>query len=168
MTEEKKEIEPQKKKVNPLGETEAVDDQGQISENLPNITWPLEKLIEAATRDNNMEVRSNAVNALARIGGPEVTDTLIEALKDPDDPVKANAILGLTNLGKDLVQEKCIKALQENENERVRAGVAWVLGEMLDEKSKECLKKASEDDESILVRIQAKGSLLVREKPPKD
>ncbi|TRZ68270.1 MAG: hypothetical protein D4Q77_01510 [Methanothrix sp.] len=155
MTEEKKE-------AIPLGETEAIDEltRPKVPENLPDDTWPLEKLIEAATKESNMLTRANAVNVLANIGGAEVIEPLIQALRDLEDPVKTNAMMGLAHLRKELVQDRMIKALLEGEVEEVRAGAAWVLGEMMDEKSMEPLQKIAEDDESVMVRVQAKASLL--------
>jgi len=162
MAEEKKE----KPEAVPLGETEAIDEltKPEVPENLPDASWSFEDLIEAVTKDSNMLVRSNAVNALARKGGPESVDPLIMALKDPEDVVKANAIVGLRHLGKDLVQESMAKALTESEHDEIRAGAAWVLGEMIDEKAIDLLKKAAEEDESPMVRVHAKASLIAHEK----
>ncbi len=164
MTEEKKE-KKEKPEAVPLGETEAIDEltRPEIPENLPDETWPLEKLIEAATKESNMLTRANAVNVLANIGGAEVIETLIQALGDPEDPVKVNAMMGLAHLRKELVQDRMIEALQEDE-EGVRAGAAWVLGEMMDETSMEPLQTTADDDESVMVRVQAKASLLAYNK----
>ncbi len=165
MAEEKKEP-----KAIPLGETEAVDELTKpvVPENLPDSTWPLEKLIDAITKESNMLIRSNAVNALAKKGGAEAVDPLIEALKDPEDPVKANAMTGLTHLGKDLVQEKVATALTQSDNEEIRAGAAWVLGEMIDERSIDILTKAAREDESSMVRVHAKASLIAHENSKKN
>ena len=162
MTEEKNETQ----EAVPLGETDAIDEltRPEIPENLPDETWPLEKLVEAVTKESNMLVRANAVNVLANIGGAEVIETLIQALEDPENPVKINAMMGLAHQEKALVQDRMIKALLEDEREEVRAGAAWVLGEMMDEKSMEQLQKTAEEDENVMVRVQAKASLLARKK----
>lgn len=165
MTEEKKE-KKEKPEAVPLGETDAIDEltRPEIPENLPDETWPLEKLIEAATKENNMLVRANAVNALANIGGAEANETLIQALEDPEDRIKVNAMSGLAHQGKALVQDRMIGVLQEDVREEARAGAAWVLGEMMDEKSIEQLQKTAEEDENVMVRVQAKASLLAHKK----
>jgi HEAT repeat protein len=166
MAEEKKEPEKKEKpEAVPLGETEPIDQltQPQVPpEKIPQPDWPLEKLIEALM-DSNMLIRSNAVNSLAKKGGPEVVGPLVEGLKDPEDVVKSNAMVGLAHLGKDLVQDRMVQAVMEEEDDDVRAGAAWVLGEMIDEKSLDILRKAAED-ESPLVRVHAKASLLAYER----
>lgn len=168
---EKKKNEPGKEKTKsvPLGETEPIDalSTSQPPEDLPDVNWPLEKLVDAVTTNSNMLVRSNAVNSLAKIGGSEVVDALVEALKDPEDTVKTSAMVGLANLGKDLVQERMIDLVQNDEKEDVRAGAAWVLGEMVDEKSVETLKKVAEKEENALVRVHAKASLRAYEQSQK-
>lgn len=150
----------------PLGETEAIDALAgpQVPENLPDATWSVEKLAEAVMKESNMLVRANAVNALAKKGGPEVVEPLVSALKDPEGVVKANAMVGLSALGRDLVQDKMAELLQDKEtHEEIRGSAAWVLGEMMDEKSMDILKRAAEEDESAFVRVHAKASILAHE-----
>lgn len=170
MAEEKKETEKQetmdKPEAVPLGETEAIDALAgpQVPENLPDATWSVEKLAEAVAKESNMLLRANAVNALAKKGGPEVVEPLILALKDPEDPVKANAMVGLAAMGRDLVQERMAELLMDKEaDEEARGGAAWVLGEMMDERSMDILKRAAEEDESAFVRVHAKASILAHE-----
>ncbi|KQC12008.1 MAG: HEAT repeat domain-containing protein [Methanothrix sp.] len=150
----------------PLGETEAIDAlaEPQVPENLPDATWSVEELAEVVARESNMLVRANAVNALAKKGGPDVVEPLVSALKDPEDPVKANALVGLAALGRDLVQDRMAELLLDREtNEEIRGGAAWILGEMMDEKSLDILKRAAEEDESPFVRVHAKASILAHE-----
>ena len=173
MAEEKKETGKKEKKGKkekpqavPLGETEAIDALAgpQVPENLPDATWSVEKLAEAVAKEGNMLVRANAVNALVKKGGPEVVEPLILALKDPEDPVKANAMVGLAAMGRDLVQDRMAELLLDKEtHEEIRGGAAWVLGEMMDEKSMDILKRAAEEDESPFVRVHAKASILAHE-----
>ncbi|AET64845.1 HEAT repeat domain-containing protein [Methanothrix harundinacea] len=156
----------EKPKAVPLGETEAIDALAgpQVPENLPDASWPVEKLAEVVSKEGNMLVRANAVNALAKKGGAEVVEPLVSALKDPEDVVKANAMVGLAGLGRELVQDRMAELLADREaNEEIRGGAAWVLGEMMDEKSLKHLKKASEEDESPFVRVHAKASILAYE-----
>lgn len=154
----------------PLGETEAIDSLAgpQVPENLPDATWTVEKLAEVVSKESNMLVRANAVNALAKKGGPEVVEPLVQALKDPEDVVKANAMVGLAAMGRELVQKRMAELLLDREtNEEIRGGAAWVLGEMMDEKSLDILKKAAEEDESPFVRVHAKASILAHEQAAK-
>jgi HEAT repeat protein len=163
---EKKREEKGKPAAVPLGETEAIDALAgpQIPEDLPDATWTVERLAEVVAKEGNMLVRANAVNALAKKGGPEVVEPLVSALKDPEDVVKANAMVGLASLGRDLVQDRMAELLADKDaNEELRGGAAWVLGEMMDEKSLEHLKRASEEDESPFVRVHAKASILAYE-----
>lgn len=160
------EKEKPKPKAVPLGETEAIDALAgpQVPENLPDATWPVEKLAEVISKEGNMLLRANAVNALAKKGGQEVVEPLVSALKDPEDVVKANAMVGLAAMGKELVQDRMAELLLNKEtNEEIRGGAAWVLGEMMDEKSLGILKRAAEEDESPFVRVHAKASILAYE-----
>ncbi|HPJ31116.1 MAG TPA: HEAT repeat domain-containing protein [Methanothrix sp.] len=174
MAEEKKETgkkgKMEKPGAVPLGETEAIDSLAgpQVPENLPDATWTVEKLAEVVSKESNMLVRANAVNALAKKGGPEVVEPLVQALKDPEDVVKANAMVGLAAMGRELVQKRMAELLLDGEtNEEIRGGAAWVLGEMMDEKSLDILKKAAEEDESPFVRVHAKASILAHEQAAK-
>ncbi|MCR3883892.1 HEAT repeat domain-containing protein [Methanotrichaceae archaeon M04Ac] len=163
---EKKTGEKEKPAAVPLGETEAIDALAgpQVPEDLPDATWTVERLAEVVAKEGNMLVRANAVNALAKKGGPEVVEPLVSALKDPEDVVKANAMVGLAALGRDLVQKRMADLLIDDEaNEEMRGGAAWVLGEMMDEESLSILKKAAEEDTSPFVRVHAKASILAYE-----
>jgi len=94
----------------------------------------------------------------------EAIEAYTSALKDPEDVVKAGAMVGLAAMGKDLVQDRMVELLTDKEtNEEIRGGAAWVLGEMMDEKSLEILERAAEEDESPFVRVHAKASILAHE-----
>lgn len=150
----------------PLGETEAIDSLAgpQVPEDLPDATWTAERLAEIVAKEGNMLLRANAVNALAKKGGPEVVEPLVSALKDPEDVVKANAMVGLAALGRDLVQKRMAELLADRDaSEEMRGGAAWILGEMMDEESLSILKKAAEEDDSPFVRVHAKASILAYE-----
>lgn len=150
----------------PLGETEAIDALAgpQVPEDLPDATWTVERLTEVVAKEGNMLLRANAVNALAKKGGLEVVEPLVSALKDPEDVVKANSMVGLAALGRDLVQNRMAELLVDKDaSEEIRGGAAWVLGEMMDEKSLSILKKTAEEDDSAFVRVHAKASILAYE-----
>jgi HEAT repeat protein len=123
---------------------------------LPDPSWSTEKLI-AATKDKNMLVRSNAIILLSKREISESLDALIEALKDEEYLVKSNAMVAIAAYGQQ-VSERIIQALADA-NKDVRAGAAWIVGELKDNRAIDALEKVAKD-EYPLARIQAKASLL--------
>jgi HEAT repeat protein len=130
---------------------------------LPDPSWSTEKLI-AATKDKHMLVRSNAIILLSRREISESLEALIEALKDEEYLVKSNAMVAISAYGKQ-VSDRIIQALADADKD-VRAGAAWVVGELKDNRAIEALEKVARDDYP-LARIQAKASLLAMGKGPK-
>jgi hypothetical protein len=130
---------------------------------LPDPSWSTEKLVEA-TKDENMLVRSNAILILSKRSPSEALEPLIEALKDNEYIVKTNAMVAIAAFGPQ-VAERMISAL-EDPNPDVRAGAAWVLGELKDQRAVEALERATQD-EYPLARIQAKASLVAMGRGPK-
>lgn len=130
---------------------------------LPDPSWSTEKLI-AATKDKHMLVRSNAIILLSRREISESLEALIEALKDEEYLVKSNAMVAISAYGKQ-VSDRIIQALADADKD-VRAGAAWVVGELKDNRAIEALEKVAKDDYP-LARIQAKASLLAMGKGPK-
>lgn len=130
---------------------------------LPDPNWSTEKLI-AATKDKHMLVRSNAIILLSKREASESLEALIEALKDEEYLVKSNAMVALAAYGKQ-VSERIIQALDDADKD-VRAGAAWIVGELKDSRAVEALEKVARDDYP-LARIQAKASLVAMGKGPK-
>jgi hypothetical protein len=130
---------------------------------LPDPSWSTEKLI-AATKDKHMLVRSNAIILLSRREISESLEALIEALKDEEYLVKSNAMVAISAYGKQ-VSDRIIQALADADKD-VRAGAAWIVGELKDNRAIEALEKVARDDYP-LARIQAKASLLAMGKGPK-
>ncbi len=123
---------------------------------LPDPSWSTEKLI-AATKDKHMLVRSNAIILLSKREPSESLEALIEALKDEEYLVKSNAMVSIAAYGTQ-VSDRMIQALEDPDKD-VRAGAAWVMGELKDRRAIEALEKVAKDDYP-LARIQAKASLL--------
>jgi HEAT repeat protein len=123
---------------------------------LPDPSWSTEKLI-AATKDKHMLVRSNAIILLSKREITESLEALIEALKDEEYLVKSNAMVAISSYGKQ-VSERMIQALTDADKD-VRAGAAFVMGELKDSRAIEYLKKVAKDDYP-LARIHAKASLV--------
>jgi len=130
---------------------------------LPDPSWSTEKLIEA-TKDNHMLVRSNAIILLSRREPSEALEALIEALKDDDFLVKTNAMTAIAAYGKQ-ISERMIQALSDTDKD-VRAGAAFVMGELKDNRAVEALEKVAKDDYP-LARINAKASLVAMGLLPK-
>ena len=130
---------------------------------LPDPSWSTEKLI-AATKDKHMLVRSNAIILLSRREASEALEALIEALKDEEYLVKSNAMVAIAAYGKQ-VSDRMIQALGDADKD-VRAGAAWIIGELKDNRAIEALEKVAKDDYP-LARIQAKASLVALGRGPK-
>jgi hypothetical protein len=130
---------------------------------LPDPSWSTEKLI-AATKDKHMLVRSNAIILLSKREISESLEALIEALKDEEYLVKSNAMVAISAYGKQ-VSERIIQALTDTDKD-VRAGAAWIVGELKDNRAIVALEKVAKDDYP-LARIQAKASLVAMGKGPK-
>jgi HEAT repeat protein len=130
---------------------------------LPDPSWSTEKLI-AATKDKHMLVRSNAIILLSKREASESVEALIDALKDEEYLVKSNAMVAIAAYGKQ-VSDRIIKALGDADKD-VRAGAAWVIGELKDNRAIEALEKVAKDDYP-LARIQAKASLVAMGRGPK-
>jgi len=130
---------------------------------LPDPSWSTEKLI-AATKDKHMLVRSNAIILLSKREASESVEALIDALKDEEYLVKSNAMVAIAAYGKQ-VSDRIIKALGDADKD-VRAGAAWIIGELKDNRAIESLEKVAKDDYP-LARIQAKASLVAMGRGPK-
>jgi hypothetical protein len=132
------------------------DAEPKIPAVLPDASWPTERLVEAI-KDENMLVRSNAILILSKRSPSEALEPLIEALKDDEYIVKTNAMVAIAAFGQQ-VAERMIAAL-DDENPDIRAGAAWVLGELKDQRAVPALERVAQD-QYPLARIQAKASLL--------
>jgi len=130
---------------------------------LPDMSWSIEKLI-AATKDKHMLVRSNAIMLLSKRDISETLEALIEALKDEEYLVKSNAMVAIAGYGKQ-VSDRMIEALEDADKD-VRAGAAWVVGELKENRAVAALEKVAKDDYP-LARIQAKASLVAMGRGPK-
>ncbi len=130
---------------------------------LPDMSWSAEKLI-AATKDKHMLVRSNAIMLLSKRDISESLEALIEALKDEEYLVKSNAMVAIAGYGKQ-VSDRMIEALEDADKD-VRAGAAWVVGELKENRAVAALEKVAKDDYP-LARIQAKASLIAMGRGPK-
>jgi hypothetical protein len=135
----------------------------EIPKVLPDASWSTERLVETS-KDKNMITRSNAVMLLGKRSPSESLEPLIEALKDKEFVVKTNAMVAIAAFGRQVL-DRMIAALRDA-NGDVRAGAAWVLGELKDQKAIEYLEKVAKDDYP-LARVQAKASLMAMGRGPK-
>ena len=83
-------------------------------------------------------VRANAVESLGQIKSPEVIDLLKALVSDRNNRVRANAIKGLWDRGVRFGLNTLPEELR-SPNPRKRASVAYILGEIKDERSIELL-----------------------------
>lgn len=140
-----------------------VEAEPKIPAVLPDSGWSTERLVEAI-KDENMLVRSNAILILSKRSPSEALEPLIEALKDDEYIVKTNAMVAIAAFGQQ-VAERMISAL-DDENPDIRAGAAWILGELRDQRAVPALERVAQDNYP-LARIQAKASLLAMGRGPK-
>jgi HEAT repeat protein len=137
-------------------ETCNADAEQETPKVLPDASWSTERLVEAI-KDKNMLTRSNAVMHLSKRPPSEALEPLIEAMKDNEYVVKTNAMVGIAAFGRQVL-DRMIAALGDADQD-VRAGAAWVLGEIKDHKAIEHLERVAKDDYP-LARVQAKASLI--------
>ncbi len=133
-----------------------VEEEPTIPKNLPDPSWSTEKLVEAL-KDKHMLVRSNAVMLLSKRSPAEAVEPLVGALKDKEYLVKSNAMVALASFGHQIF-DRMLEALSDPDPD-VRAGAAWIRGELKDRRAVEALEKVAKDDYP-LARIQAKASLM--------
>jgi len=134
----------------------------EIPKVLPDTSWSTQRLVEAS-KDENMLTRSHAIMLLGKRSPSESLEPLIEALKDKEYVVKTNAMVAIAAFGRQVL-DRMIAALGDA-NGDVRAGAAWVLGEIKDQKAIEHLETVAKDDYP-LARVQAKASLIALERGP--
>ena len=132
-------------------------DENEVPETLPDDSWSTDRLIEAVTKGESILVRSNAVMLLAKREGEGAIEAMIRALKDPEELVRTNAMIKLSERGAE-VEGRMIEALK-GADEDIRASAAWIMGELKSQAAVEYLLEAAKD-ESTIVRIQAKASLM--------
>lgn len=137
--------------------------KSKVPEILPDPSWSTDRLIEAS-KDENMLTRSNAIMLMSKRSPQEVLEPLIEAMKDKEYVVKSNAMVAISSFGHQVL-DRMISALSDSDPD-IRAGAAWVLGELKDPKAIEPLERTA-SDEYPLARIQAKASLLAMTKGSK-
>lgn len=131
-------------------------EEPEIPAVLPDASWSTEKLIETL-KDKNFVVRSNAVMLLGSRDLSQVLEPLIQMLKDKEYIVKTNAMVVISGFGQQ-VFDRMLQALQDPDGD-IRAGAAWILGELKDARAIEALEIAAKDDYP-LARIQAKASII--------
>jgi hypothetical protein len=116
--------------------------------------------ILAATGDERLEVRQEALGCLCRDMGAGVLGTLTAALKDPDRHVRWTAADTLSRRCDPLAMQALIEALDDP-----YAGVRWAaaeaLGQLYDERALAPLRKAAADPDPRVRRQAAHWSDLV-------
>lgn len=110
-----------------------------------------------ALKDDDAEMREQALFALAQIGGPRATDAIMTAAKDANPQVRAKAVWALAMRHGDGLVDVLLAALKDA-NVDVREKAAWALGLKGDGRSVNALVAALRD-ESDGVRQKAAWAL---------
>jgi beta-lactamase regulating signal transducer with metallopeptidase domain len=113
-----------------------------------------------ALKDEDAEMREQALFALSQIRGPRATQALLGALKDSNPEVREKAIWALGMRHGDALTEPLINALRDS-NSDVREKAAWALGMNGDNRAVEPLANALRD-ENADVRQYAAWALGMR------
>ena len=87
----------------------------------------VESLIKALQYKGDLDVRSEAVEAVGKIGDKRAVEPLIQALNDENKYVREGAALALAEIGDKRAVEPLIQALNDKD-ENVRAEAADTLG----------------------------------------
>jgi HEAT repeat protein/beta-lactamase regulating signal transducer with metallopeptidase domain len=103
-------------------------------------------LVEAL-KDEDAEVREQALFALSQIDGPRATEALIAALKDPNPQVRQKAVYGLGMRHGEGQVDALTGALRDS-NAQVREKAAWSLGMRGNRNSVEPLVNALRDEDA--------------------
>ncbi len=96
--------------------------------------------LAAALQDNNPRIRANALEGLAHVRDPRVTDLVIPLLRDPNNRVKANAARVLQNFSTDKVI-KHLKAMAEAGLPAERKSAIFMLGEIGEKQTRSFLAR---------------------------
>ena len=116
--------------------------------------------LNEALKDEDAEVRENALFALSQIEGRRATEALIAALKDATPQVREKAVWGLGMRHSDAAIDPLIGALRDS-NSQVRERAAWALGLNGNGRAIEPLMNALKD-EDVEVRQKAAWALGLR------
>ena len=117
------------------------------------------KALRAALKDENEEIRHDALAALARIGGVDVVDALVEVLQqDPSVDVRYQAVLALSRINSEETVPAFLEALGDD-HERIREIAVQALGRQTDDRVVDALAGVLKSDPSREVRISAANGL---------
>jgi beta-lactamase regulating signal transducer with metallopeptidase domain/HEAT repeat protein len=120
-------------------------------------------LVEAfqeALKDNDPEMREQALFALVQIGGPRATEAIVAALKDQNPEVREKAVWALGMRHGEGMVDSLITALRDA-NAGVREKAAWALGLKGDARAVDALIAALRD-ENTDVREKAAWALGIK------
>lgn len=110
-----------------------------------------------ALKDDDAEIRMNALRALAAMRDPRAIDALVQATKGPNPDMRESALQGLALMNDPRAIEPMIEALKD-ESPQVRERAAWGLGLQHDARVVDPLINAL-GDENGQVREKAAWSL---------
>ena len=114
------------------------------------------KGLAKALSNEDCKTRLDAVEALGCIGGSQVVDPLIRALKDPQKKVKKTAIKSMSKLKETRVRQALIDFVDKDRDIDLRLNAIRVLGEIHDSETSEalasmlCKEKVCEVEQAIM------------------
>ncbi|HVF90220.1 MAG TPA: M56 family metallopeptidase [Blastocatellia bacterium] len=98
-----------------------------------------------ALKDQDAEVRLNALRALANMGDPRAIDALIQGMKDSDPDMRESAIQGLALSSDARAVDPLIEALRD-QDPQVREKAAWALAMKSEDRTVDPLINALRDE----------------------
>ncbi|MFH0799834.1 MAG: HEAT repeat domain-containing protein [Pseudomonadota bacterium] len=132
---------------------EAAEALGGFTDHRPQIT----EALVAALLDNNREVRIASVKSLGKLEDPEAINPLAEAFERADEGYRDDIAAALASMPAQKFYQ-LLDTLMGLPHSKTRAGVAWTLGLIGDERSVRLLGTFLKDPEP-LVRASTAGAL---------
>jgi len=101
--------------------------------------------------DSEVDIRKNIIGILGSRKGPQVTENLIEMLKDMDPEVRLAALDSLGKIGDPAIAPDISESLRDSD-ERVRLATLSILKNMQDQRNQEIENKRRQQEELLRQR----------------
>ncbi len=110
--------------------------------------------LASALKDPFNDVRGAAVEAIARLGGPQAPATLMPALKDASPSVRLAAVRSLGSL-KARTSARAIVGMLRDENHEISSSAVYALGQIGDPDTAEALAEVAKSEKSTMRSLAA-------------
>ncbi|HEX3054018.1 MAG TPA: HEAT repeat domain-containing protein [Aggregatilineaceae bacterium] len=124
----------------------------------------VEPLLETLKTDEDGEVRSSAAYALGRLGDSRAFDELLNALNDSNKHIRLSALYGLAGLQDKRAVEPLLEMLQTYDDQEVRQGVIYTLGQLRDSRTFNVLVNALDDPKNYIRGLAVEGLAGLKDK----